>query len=250
MPAEARFARTCEFYGPEAFLRIRAASVAVIGLGGVGAHAAAALARNGVGRLLVVDSDILTESSLNRSPFAGPADVGCMKAGALARHLAATCPDTSVESSEVFVDDANIEELLRFGPDLLVDSIDSLNPKVALLEACVTSGLTVVSSMGASRRQDPSCIRVDDISRTSVCPLARKVRSYLGRRGIRSGIRCVFSIEVPPVEAGPADDSELLQRRGRIRRRLPGIGPLPGIFGYACAAEALRLLSFQPRGRL
>lgn len=238
-----RFARTREFFGPEAFERIRSSTVAVIGLGGVGSHAAVSLARNGVGRLIVVDSDVITESSLNRSPFACPSDVGCPKAELMARHLASACPDTSVVPLVLFLDQDNAGVVLDRGPRIVIDSIDSLNPKVALLAACVTGGTPVVSSMGASRRMDPSKIVVDDISKTSVCPLARKVRSYLGRRGIRTGIRCVFSTEVPPVEAGPPDDSEMLERRGRIRRRLPGIGPLPGMFGYACAAEALRLLA-------
>ncbi len=240
---DGRFARTLEFFGPEAFERIRNSTVAVVGLGGVGSHAAVSLARNGVGGLIVVDSDVITESSLNRSPFACPSDVGRPKAELLARHLASACPGTVVVPLVLFLDQENTGAVLDRGPGLVIDSIDSLNPKVALLAACVTGGTPVVSSMGASRRMDPSKIVVDDISKTSVCPLARKVRSYLGRRGIRTGIRCVFSTEVPPVEAGPPDDSEMLERRGRIRRRLPGIGPLPGIFGYACAAEALRLLA-------
>ncbi|HOF67587.1 MAG TPA: tRNA threonylcarbamoyladenosine dehydratase [Candidatus Fermentibacter daniensis] len=241
--SEAAFARTLEFFGREAFDRIRRSSVAVIGLGGVGGHAAVALARNGVGRLLLVDSDVITESSLNRSPFALPGDIGRYKAELLAEHVSAACPGTQATPLVLFVDENETAAILGWKPDLVIDSIDSLNPKVSLLEACVRAGVPVLSSMGASRRLDPSKLRIDDISKTSGCPLARKVRSYLGRRGIRSGIRCVFSTEVPPVEAGPPDGSEMLERRGRVRRRLPGIGPLPGIFGYACAAEALRLLA-------
>jgi tRNA threonylcarbamoyladenosine dehydratase len=239
-----RFARTAEYFGTEGFDRVRAATAAVIGLGGVGSHAALCLARNGIGRLLLVDFDVVTESSLNRSSWALPEDVGSAKAESLAVYLARCCPGTAVTSEHTFLDDGTADGLLQPAPDIVVDAIDSLNPKACLLEYCLRSGIPVVSSMGASSRIDPSCVRVGDISETSVCPLARKVRQYLARRGWRKGVTCVYSIETPLVEPGPPDDSESVVRRGRIRRRLPGSGALPGIFGYACAAEALKRLAW------
>ncbi len=238
---EARFERTAEFFGPEGFAAIRKASVAVFGLGGVGGHAAVCLARNGIGALHLIDFDLVSESSLNRSAYAGPSDVGARKAEVLRLYLQRTCPDTDVRISCEFADLESIPVLLeqdRGG--WVVDAIDSLNPKVQLLQYCVSNGIPVVSSMGASCRIDPSAIRVDDISRTEACPLARKVRSYLRRRGVTTGIECVFSVEVPPVRPGPPDESEMIQRRGRIRNRLPGAGAIPGMFGCACAAVVLK----------
>ncbi len=240
---EARFARTAEFFGPDAFARIRGSLVTVIGLGGVGSHAAVSLARNGLGRMLLVDPDLLTESSLNRSPFAGPEDVGGLKAELLARHISRVCPETGCAWMDEFADEETVPRILDPRPDLVVDAIDGLNPKAALLAFCVSRGIPVVSSMGASSRIDPSAVRVGDISLTDVCPLARKVRQYLRRRGVSSGVTCVWSVESPPVPPGPPDDSEMVVRRGRIRNRLPGAGALPGIFGYACAAAAMRILA-------
>jgi len=233
------FARTAEFFGPEGFARVRKASVAVIGLGGVGSHAAVCLARNGIGRLLLVDFDQITESSLNRSPFAGPADVGHPKARVLAAHLAEVCPATAVDVRQEFLDASTVGSILTPGPDWVVDAIDSLNPKVSLAQYCVGCSIPMVSSMGASSRIDPSSIRVGDISETGVCPLARKVRQYLRRRGVLSGVTCVYSTETPAVRPGPPDDSESTVRRGRVRNRLPGAGAIPGMFGYACAAVVL-----------
>lgn len=243
-----RFARTREFLGEEGFARVRAARVTVAGLGGVGSHAAVALARNGLGRLLLVDFDMVTPSSLNRSPFAGPGAVGLPKADVLRAHLGETCPDTVCECRRMFIDPSCARDLLDPAPDFLVDAIDSLNPKVALIAECLAARIPLVSSMGASRRSDPSTVRVADISLTSGCPLARKVRQHLARRGVRSGFRCVFSADAPQAPPGPPDASESLEGRGRVRRRLPGLGTIPGIFGYACASEVLTALA-EGRGR-
>jgi tRNA A37 threonylcarbamoyladenosine dehydratase len=215
----------------------------VIGLGGVGSHAAVCLARNGIGGLLLVDFDLVTQSSLNRSPFAGPSIVGMAKAEALAGHLAETCPETRVRWVREFMDEKTIPAVLAAAPSWVVDAIDGLNPKVCLIQHCLASGIPIVSSMGASSRIDPAAVRVGDISATEVCPLARKVRQYLKRRGIDSGLTCVYSVETPSVRPGPPDDSEALLRRGRIRNRLPGAGALPGIFGYACAAVVLKKIA-------
>jgi tRNA A37 threonylcarbamoyladenosine dehydratase len=241
-PFPERFGRTVDLYGEEAFCRFRVARVAVIGLGGVGGHAALALARSGVGRLLLVDFDPVTASSLNRSAFAGPADVGRPKVEAAAAHLARTCPDTQVEIRQVFCHEDTADELLTPAPAVVADAIDSLNPKVALLAWCVRHGIPVVSSMGASSRTDFARVRRADISRTRICPLAKKVRQRLGRLGIREGIPCVYS-EEPPGAALPPDLTDLSCDRGRIRNRLPSQISLPGIFGYALAALVLDLLA-------
>lgn len=245
---EDRFARTAEYFGADGFARIRSSRVAVIGLGGVGSHAAVCLARNGVGGLLLVDCDRVTRSSLNRSAWAVPDDVGAWKADSLAAYLASSCPDARTTAARVFVDAASLPALGLESLDHVIDAIDSLNPKVELICYCVERGIPLVSSMGASCRIDPSAVRVGDISETRHCPLARKVRQYLRRRGVTGGATCVYSEEVPSVEAGPPDDSEWIERRGRTRRRLPGAGALPGMFGYACAAVVLSRLAVSGRG--
>lgn len=255
-----RWTRTLDLYGDGGFARIRAARFAVIGVGGVGSHAAIALARSGAGTLLLCDFDPVTESSLNRHPIAGPLDVGRAKTEVLAEYIARTCPDTRVDERREFVDAANVAAILGTGglggrnraadagedagedalrPALLViDAIDSLGPKVALLEHCVCSGVPVVSSMGASSRRGIEGLRVADLSETSHCPLARLVRRRLRRRGVERGVTCVYSLE-PPLPPLAPDLEEATLRRGRERRRQPSSICLPGIFGYALAAVAL-----------
>jgi tRNA A37 threonylcarbamoyladenosine dehydratase len=237
-----RFTRLVDYYGADGFARVRAARVVVIGLGGVGAHAAVALARSGVGRLVLVDHDSVTVSSLNRSPAATLEDVGRPKTDVLAGHLARTCPDTAVETRIEFCHVDTLAALLTPTPAVVVDAIDGLTPKLALLVHCVTGGLPVVSSMGASSRRLTVGLRIGDIAESRTCPLARRVRQRLRRRGIASGIMCVWS-EEPAGGALPPDLGDRLCDRGRVRNRLPSQISLPGMFGYALAALALERIA-------
>ena len=261
-----RHHRTVLFYGDEAFARIRQARVMVIGLGGVGGHAAVNLARSGVGALHLVDFDVVTESSLNRSPYAEPADVGRPKTAVLAQYLNRVCPDTHVIVTEAFCDDALLPDLLppasipaaqeaqptsgspggTDGPppvDLVLDAIDSLQAKVSLLAWCHEHGIPVIASMGAAGKRDVGAVRTGDLSATQVCPLARQVRNRLKRRGITSGIPCVWSVEKgdaarpeAPPEAGTNGASETSDHS---RPTLASQMTIPGVFGYGLAAMAL-----------
>lgn len=233
-----RFTRTVDLYGSGGFARIRTATVAVVGLGGVGSHAALALARSGIGGLHLIDFDTVTESSLNRLTAAGPTDVGLPKVEVVARHLAASCPDTRTRVSVAFFQAEAAARLLAPPCDLVIDAIDSLNPKVALLAYCVGHGLPVVSSMGAAGRRDVGKVRVDDIAATRGCPLARRVRRMLRLAGVVTGVPCVYSIEQGSGPL-PPDEGEPHFGPGRVRRRLPSSIALPGIFGYGVASLAL-----------
>ncbi|MFO7652229.1 MAG: tRNA threonylcarbamoyladenosine dehydratase [Candidatus Krumholzibacteriia bacterium] len=242
----ARFGRVADLYGLAGLARLRLARVAVIGLGGVGAHAAVCLARSGLGQLLLVDFDLVTASSLNRSPVAGPADVGRAKVDVLAEHLARACPETAVETRRDFCHAESLAALLQPGtsaaPDLVLDAIDSRNPKVTLLAYCLENALPVISSMGAAGRRDPAALRTGDLAQTRVCPLARHVRRYLKRRGALGPVPCVWSEEDPATPCEP-DSGDRTLDRGRVRNRLPSQMALPGIFGYALAALALERLT-------
>lgn len=238
-PAAAeRFKRTADLFGAEGFARIRQARVVVIGLGGVGSHAAIGLARSGVGRLRLVDFDRVTGSTLNRNPILTEADVGSSKVEAMASHLRRTCPDTDVETDDRFVDAGTIPSILHPDPDFTIDAIDSVRPKAALLIHCVRGGIAVLSSMGASARRGSPAIRVADIEETTHCPLARKVRYALHRAGIRGGVTCVYTADRPESPLPPdLEDPQL--RRGRPRNRQPSQIAVPGIFGYTLASLAL-----------
>lgn len=230
--AESRHHRTILFYGAAAFARIRAARVTVIGLGGVGGHAAVSLARSGVGALHLVDFDTVTASSLNRSPFAWPADVGRAKTEVLAAQLAAVCPETTVTIATCRCAPANLEEIVPAAPpgrpDLVLDAIDSVPDKVALLAWCRGGGIPVLASMGAANKRDISAVRTGRLEETSVCPLARQVRLGLREQGVPLDIPCVWSLEKSP---------------STRQRPLPSQMSLPGVFGYGLASLALDLIA-------
>ncbi|MEN8008624.1 MAG: tRNA threonylcarbamoyladenosine dehydratase [Candidatus Krumholzibacteriota bacterium] len=246
-----RHHRTVLFYGEERFGRIQEARVTVIGLGGVGGHAAVNLARSGIGALHLVDFDTVTDSSLNRSPFAEPADVGRLKTDALHDYLARVCPDTRVTVTEAFCGDDTLPELVppNAAPDLVIDAIDSLNPKVALLEWCRRHGIPVITSMGAAGKRDVGQVRTGDLGDSTICRLASKVRSRLKKRGVMAGIPAVWSIEKgaahrpgAPKEVGVETDGDT-PAATRERHTLASQMTLPGVFGYGLAAMALDLLS-------
>ncbi len=234
-----RFDRVVDFFGRDSFLAIRGADVAVIGLGGVGCHVAVALAGSGIGILRLVDFDRLTETSLNRNPIARLRDCGAYKVDIVADHLRKTCPDTQVETITEFFHSDTADSILTPAPDAVIDAIDSLNPKTALLSYCVEQRIPVFSSMGASGRRDPSCLRTGDISQTKVCPLAKQLRKYLRKRGITGGIPCVYSIEPAGDHSFPPDMDDLILERGRVRNRISSLMVMSGIFGYALAGMVL-----------
>jgi tRNA A37 threonylcarbamoyladenosine dehydratase len=241
-----RFTRTVDLYGPEVFARIRRGGCVVVGLGGVGAHAVVALARSGVGRLKILDFDRVTTSSLNRHPVAGPQDVGRLKTEILASWIARTCPDTRVEGVAACVEPGNVADLV---PDterelfpVLIDCIDAVEAKVALLAHGVEYGWKVLSSLGAAGKRDGGAVRTGDLLDSQVCPLARKVRQGMRARGLKHGqVVAVWSGEepVPRVDVAPGRE---LPDEPRVRRRQPSNIMLPGIFGFALAAAALGAL--------
>ncbi len=239
MQVQRRFDRVVDFFGWDSFLTVRRADVAVIGLGGVGCHVAVALARSGIGNLRLVDFDKLTETSLNRNPIAGSWDCGGYKVNVVADRLRRTCPDTQVKTVAGFFHSDTADSILKPVPDVVVDAIDSLNPKAALLEYCIEQGIPVFSSMGASGRRDPSLVRTGDISQTRYCPLAKQLRKYLRKRGITRGISCVYSTERAGDHSLPPDMDDLTLRRGRVRNRIPSLMIMPGIFGYTIAGMVL-----------
>lgn len=246
--SDARHQRTVDFLGAEGFARLRAATVAVIGLGGVGSHAACLLARSGVGTLRLVDFDRVTASSLNRSAVATPADVGRSKAQVVAAYVARVAPGTRVEALEVFVHDDTAASVLAAPLAHVIDAIDSETPKAALLAHCLRAGLPVVSCMGAAARNDPSMIRVADLFATAMCALARNVRGRLRKMGVTGHVPAIYSIETPR-RALPPDEDEVTLRRGRPRMRLPSLGTVPGIVGYAAAGMVIEQLARGPSGR-
>jgi tRNA A37 threonylcarbamoyladenosine dehydratase len=228
------YARTRLLVGDEGVDRLRAATVAVCGLGGVGSYAFEALARAGVGHLIAVDGDVIDPSNANRQLFAFPATVGRPKAELAAGHAARINPGARVTPLVAFIEEANVGGLLPAEARHAVDAIDTLPSKVALVLELHRRGCSFVSCMGAARRFDPSRVRVADIGLTEQCPLARRMRLALRGRGLRIGVRCVFSDEPPVADVLPAPET------GDGRRRPFGsLSYMPALLGFTAAGVVI-----------
>ncbi|KAK8928842.1 Ubiquitin-like modifier-activating enzyme 5 [Platanthera zijinensis] len=244
--------RNIQFFGMESQQRVSESFVVIVGLGGVGSHAASMLLRSGVGRLLLVDFDQVSLSSLNRHAVATRADVGLPKALCLQKHFSSIFPECRVEAKVQLYDKSSEEEILSGQPDFVLDCIDNIDTKVALLAACVRKGLKVFSAMGAGARADPTRIRVADLGESSTDPLSRVVRYRLRKdHGIDGGIPVVFSFEKPKVkllpfkgspgeEENPSDYQIVPGFRVRI---IPVMGTIPAIFGQVMASYVLTQLA-------
>ena len=245
--------RTATFLGQDKFTLLRDAFVVVVGIGGVGSHCTSALARSGVSKIRLIDFDQVTLSSLNRHAVATLSDVGTPKVECVRRRLQAVVPWVKWECfNEVWkIDQA--EKLLgpwKEGkgrkPDYVVDAIDNVDSKVALLQYCHGQGIRVVSSMGAGCKSDPTRVQVGDISASVEDPLSRVTRRRLRVVGINEGIPVVFSKEKPgpgKAELLPLPEEEY--HKGKVSelsvlpdfraRILPVLGTMPAVFGYTVA---------------
>lgn len=238
-----QFFRTELLIGREAMERLHRARVAVFGLGGVGGHAAEALARSGVGTLDLVDNDRVAESNLNRQLFATRRTLGWLKVDAARDRLLEIVPGLELHTYPLFYDGetAGVFDFTRF--DYVVDAIDTVTGKLRLIQQAQAAGTPVISCMGAGNKLDPAGFRVADIYETSVCPLARIMRKELKRRGVPR-LKVVYSTE-PPREPDPALHEALrpeLEESGR--RQIPGSNAfVPAAAGLILAGEVVRDLA-------
>lgn len=230
--------------GEKAIRRLAEARVVVVGLGAVGSFAVEALARAGVGWLRLVDFDEVRPSNLNRQLFAVRATIGRKKTEVAAERVTAIHPDCKVQALPVFADAQTFPHILGDLPHVLIDAIDSVGPKAALLEAAVKAGIpTVISSMGAANRLEPLCAQVAPLHKTRNCPLARQIRRRINDLAVAKRITCIFSEELPHAEPAPAEMSdEPAFERGRRRPVLGSLACVTGVFGLVAAREAIRAI--------
>ncbi|HUY04032.1 MAG TPA: tRNA cyclic N6-threonylcarbamoyladenosine(37) synthase TcdA [Rhodocyclaceae bacterium] len=250
MDAGRRFGGVVRLYGGDALARLSAAHVCIVGIGGVGSWAAEALARSAVGRITLIDLDHVAESNTNRQIHALEGEYGRAKVSAMAARILAINPQCAVSEIEDFVSAENVASLLP-PCDAVLDAIDSVRAKAALISHCRTVGVAVVTTGGAGGRRDPTRIRVADLGLTEQDPLAAKLRALLRRdygfpRGPkqRFGVDCVFSTEpiVRPPDDGPACD---LDERGLQGLNCAGYGSAVTVtasFGLTAAARVLEQL--------
>lgn len=221
-------------FGADAVKRLAASRVAVVGLGGVGAMAAEMLVRAGVGRLVLVDTDTVSVSNLNRQLPALHSTLGRLKTEVVSERLLDINPSLEVLSINEFVSEENVSSLFEgLRLDYVIDCIDTLSPKIALIRWCLGAGVPLVSSMGSGSKRDATRVRVDDISRTIQCPLARMVRKRLHPLGIREGFLAVYSTERPD------HDSMVIEQSRNKKAQNGTVSYLPAVFGCVCAQAAI-----------
>lgn len=207
----------------------------VVGMGGVGSFAAEFVARGGVGRMTIVDGDVVDPTNRNRQLPALATTHGQPKVRIMAERLKAINPDLQLDAVQSFVEPGMVQELLARRPDYLIDAIDSITPKVTFIRLAVESGIPLVSSMGAGAKLDPTRLSVVDISRTYNCPFAQQIRKYLRSHGIRKGVKAVFSPEQPIRESLMLTDGKNFKKSA-----YGTISYMPATFGAVTASVALR----------
>jgi tRNA A37 threonylcarbamoyladenosine dehydratase len=215
-----------------------------VGLGAVGSYATEALTRAGVGHLRLVDHDIIRPSNLNRQLFALHSTVGRPKVEVALERVRDINPACDAEGLRVFCHVETHDQVLAGPPDLVVDAIDGLLPKLELLRAVTERGIPVISSMGAATRTDPQAVRIGKLSQVVGCPLARRLRQFLERREVTTDIPCVYSLQPADrrFRREPEAKVEGELERGRARQTLGSLPTLTGLFGLTLANEALRML--------
>lgn len=243
-----RFIRTRRLLGEERFALLQSRTVTIVGLGAVGGYVVEGLVRAGIEHLRIVDYDTIQPSNLNRQLLALETTLGRAKAEVAEERILAINSHCRVEALQLFAGEDTLEKILKPRPDLLIDAIDSLNPKTQLLHGAYLSKIPVISSMGAALRTDPTLIRTGDLFSTSNCPLARHLRKRLRRRGVGEGIACVYSVEKIDFEYQLADeedepDPSPYADRGRKRNVLGSLPTITGIFGLTIANQAIMRLS-------
>lgn len=244
-PAGGPFSRTELVIGKEGLALLKRSKVAVVGIGGVGSWAAEALARAGIGELVLIDDDSVCVTNINRQVIATMGSIGRPKVDAMRDRILEINPEARVEALEARFGPDSAGRLIGPGLDYIVDAIDSISSKVALILRARELGIPIVSSMGTGNKLDPTRLEVADISETSVCPLARVMRRELRKRGVES-LKVIYSRE-EPVQAyesappGPSSREKAEPANVKARRSVPGsVSFVPPVAGLIAASVVVR----------
>lgn len=220
--------------------RLTAAHVVIVGLGAVGGYALEGLVRSGIGRLTLVDFDVVAESNINRQLLATSETVGLPKIEVARQRVLSINPACQIEVIQGFMDEQMAEELCAMQPNCLVDAIDALNSKVNLLVSCIQNHVPIVSSMGAALRRDPQRVRIGKLTDIRHCPLGKSVRQRLRRRGADiDWVQCVYSEEPLPRPLPLSEPEPNMADRGRVRNTLGSMSTITGIFGLTIANQVI-----------
>ena len=230
-----QFLRTAMLLGEAAVERLGKARVAVFGIGGVGGYTVEALARAGIGQLDLIDSDAVSVSNINRQILATHSTVGLPKVEAARRRVLDINPDCTVRTHQVFYTPENAGQFDFRDYDYIVDAIDTVTGKLALAQRAVEAGTPIICCMGTGNKLDASAFQVADISKTSMCPLARIMRKELSKRGIKH-LKVVYSQEEAMTPTGWEEEAAALGKR-----QIPGsVSFVPGAAGLILAGEVVK----------
>ena len=233
---EDRLSRMRLMVGDAGLEKLRNSHVVVVGCGAVGSYAIEALARGGIGHLTLVDFDSIHLSNINRQLFALHSTLDQKKVEAAKKRIRDIAPDMQIDTLDLLVNADTVEQITALNPDFVIDAIDSLNPKVCLIEALQKNHIPFVSSMGAALKTKPELVKVTKMNKTKNCPLAAFVRKYLRRRNVPLDFWVVASEELTKDKSKlhlPDEKPE----SGRVRHEMGSFPTITGIFGLICAQK-------------
>ena len=230
-----QFLRTAMLLGENAVNRLQKAKVAVFGIGGVGGYTVEALARSGVGQIDVIDNDTVSRSNINRQILAVHSTVGMPKVEAARQRILDINPSCIVRTHQVFYTPETADRFDFTQYDYIVDCIDTVTGKLQLVERAMEAGTPIICCMGTGNKLDASAFQVADISKTTMCPLARIMRKELGKRGIKH-LKVVYSQEEALTPTGWEEEAAALGKR-----QIPGsVAFVPGAAGLILAGEVVK----------
>ncbi len=243
-----QFLRISRLIGESNVNELHNKKVAIVGMGAVGSMCLESLARSGVGSFTLIDFDVVGVTNINRQILATWDTLGKVKVDVAKERVLSINPNCEVNAIHSFFSEETAPSLIDNSFDLVIDAIDSLNPKCALLSYCYLNNIKIISSMGAALRREPSLVQSADLFDTYGCPLAKLVRKRLRRRGVDRGIKVVYSPEIPRYEYKAPEDEEYsdfneeIIERGRKRNVLGSLPTLTGIFALNLGHLALKEL--------
>ncbi|QEY34783.1 tRNA threonylcarbamoyladenosine dehydratase [Caproiciproducens galactitolivorans] len=242
------FSRAELLFGAAAMQKLHEAAVAVFGIGGVGSYTVEALARGGVGHIALIDDDKVCLTNINRQLIATRKTIGKLKVEVMRDRILDINPNAQVEIYPIFYTAETADELDLTGFSYIVDAIDTISSKLVLIERAKAAGVPIISCMGAGNKLDPTKFEVADIYQTSVCPLARVMRTELRKRKVES-LKVVYSKEppLPPIESESSSCKNYCvcppgtKRKCSIRRQVPGSSSfVPPVAGMILAGEVIK----------